>query len=395
MRRARTGVQEPMPLILSQLIEACRWLGALAVLALHATNMFVNLGDIMSAPHAAPVYAWWFFTAAAVGHQAVVGFFVLSGWLVGGAVLARMRKEQDYLRDYLIHRFSRIYLVLIPALLLTLVADQSGRWLFSGSGVYGWPMFDGRFSLKPFLGSLLNLQSIAVDYFGTNGPLWSLACEFWYYITFPLLLLPFARNYSAALRFGGFAVGAVIFIGLALPTSWFKFGYILWAMGAFATLAPRAVIRNRGVALALHAALLIVIRLVVRGPLLEAHPSLSDLADLSSAALFVNLLLAFRDGPADGFRLLRPKLHKTLADFSFSLYAIHMPLLILARAAAGQIMGNEWTTQFARPQNFALCLAVMATAIASAYGFSRFTEAKTGAARRYLRGMIDKVAPAS
>ena len=181
-----------MPFLLSQLIETCRWLGALAVLALHTTNLFVNLGDIMSGPHAAPAYVWWFFTAQQCGHQAVVGFFVISGYLVGGAVLENLRKPPGRLREYYVHRICRIYMVLAPALLLTAVFDLSGRRFFANSGVYDWRIFESHFSTGLFFATRVNLQGVLFDYFGTNGPMWSLACEFWYYILFPLLLTPFA-----------------------------------------------------------------------------------------------------------------------------------------------------------------------------------------------------------
>ena len=123
-----------MPFILSQFIEASRWLGALVVLAVHTNNMFTNQADIMSAPHGPLAYVWWFYSAFELGHQAVLAFFVMSGYLVGGAVLAHMRKNQGFLREYFIHRVSRIYLVVGPAVALTLVLDSLGRWLFASSG---------------------------------------------------------------------------------------------------------------------------------------------------------------------------------------------------------------------------------------------------------------------
>lgn len=384
-----------MPFIMSQLIEALRWMGALAVLAVHTTNMFVNLADIMSAPHAAPVYAWWFFTAFELGHQAVLAFFVMSGYLVGGAVLAHIQKSQSFLREYFIHRIVRIYLVVAPALVVTFMVDGLGRMVFSGADIYDWAIFKGHFSPLLFFTSLANLQGIAFDYFGTNGPLWSLACEFWYYVTFPLLLLPFARNYSLVARLCGFASGVALTLALAAAPSWFKFGYVLWAMGAFATLLPRPIISSRGLTLAIYASVVIVIRLTVRGPLLREYPWLLDAADLFASALFVIVLLAFRYGPHEGFALLRPKFHKTLADFSFSLYSIHMPILIFARAAAAQVMGKEWPVELATPAHYALACGVMALVIVCAYFFSRVTEAKTGAARRALRSLFDRIAPSS
>lgn len=384
-----------MPFLLSQLIDVCRWLGALAVLALHTTNFFVNLGDIMSALHAPPVYVWWFFTAAECGHQAVVGFFVISGYLVGGGVLARMRAGQQDLRSYFIHRFSRIYLVLGPALLLTLVLDFAGRALFPDARVYDWPAFKGHDSATLFFATLANLQGIFFDYFGTNGPLWSLACEFWYYVFFPLLLLPFARSRPSRGRVVVFAASLLAFFAFARTPGWFAFGFIIWSMGAFATLAPRAPIRSRTVAFALLVVCLVVIRLAVRGPLVSAYPWSVNVADLSSATFFVCLLLAFRDGPRDGVRVLQAKFHKPLADFSFSLYSIHLPILAFARAASEHVLGEAWITRLAQPGNYTFALAIMSIAVFAAWRFSRLTEARTGAARRAIRAFLDRVAPAA
>ena len=380
---------------MSQLIEALRWMGAIAVLAVHTNNMFINRGDIMSAPHAFPVYVWWFFSAFELGHQAVLAFFVMSGYLVGGAVLAHIQKRQEFLREYFIHRIVRIYLVIAPALVLTFGVDSIGRALFADSGVYDWPVFKGHFTLTLFLTSLANLQGIAFDYFGTNGPLWSLACEFWYYVTFPLLLLPLARNYSPAMRFGGFALGVALTAALSTPPSWFRFGYVLWVMGASATLVPRAIISSRWTALALYAVTVIVIRFTVRGPILLDYPWLMDAADLFASALFVIVLLSFRYGPQEGFAVLRPKFHKTFADFSFSLYSIHMPILILVRAATAHSMGRDWPMELATPQHYVLAFAAMGLSVVCAYFFSRGTEAKTGAARRALRHFFDRIAPST
>lgn len=383
-----------MPALLSQLIEAARWLGALAVLLLHVNNMFVNQADIMSAPHAAPAYVWWFFTAAEMGHQAVVGFFVLSGWLVGGGALAAIARRQDFLRDYFARRIARIYVVLVPTLLLTLALDSLGRAFFADAGVYDGPMVLGHFSAGLFAASLFNLQGVVFDHFGTNGPLWSLACEFWYYVCFPLLMLPFAGNYSAGVRFGGLALGLGLAAALSAPASWFPFGFVIWSMGAFAARAPRPLIRSRGRSLALLAAAVILIRLLVRGPLLAAHPWLTAVADLTAAALFANLLLAFRDGPQAGFSALRWRMHAPLAGFSFSLYAIHMPIVMFARAGVGHALGRDWALRLATGANYAVAIAVLLAAVACAYGFSRLTEARTGAARGALWRIIDKLMPA-
>jgi peptidoglycan/LPS O-acetylase OafA/YrhL len=286
-------------------------------------------------------------------------------------------------------------MVLAPALLLTAVLDQLGLWFFADSGVYAWPIFEGHFTTALFFATLANFQGILLDYFGTNGPMWSLACEFWYYILFPLLMMPLAAQRSIGARIILFGLGASLTVLFARQPGWFGFGFILWSIGALATRAPRPLIRSRIVALSLYAVTVIVIRLLARGELLATHSWIGDVADLTSAMLFIVVLLAFRDGPVDGYKLLRSKLHKKLADFSFSLYAIHMPILILARAGASHLMGDAWVKQLAQPSNYLLALLIMAMIVLIAWGFSRLTEAYTGAARRVLRTRLDRIAPLS
>jgi peptidoglycan/LPS O-acetylase OafA/YrhL len=380
-----------MPFILSQFIEAYRWIGALIVISVHSTNTFVSLADIMSAPHSPLVYVWWFFADFALGHEVVLGFFVLSGYLVGGAVLASIRKQKDFVREYLIHRFARIYIVTVPTLLLTLALDSSGRRL-PNPAFYDAPIFQGHFTAPVFFANIMNFQEILAPPFGTNSPLWSLACEFWYYICFPLLALPLAKNYSAAFRYGGFALGVAIFAALGYASAWFRFGFILWVIGALFSIPTRPYLASRWAALAAYIVTLVVIRLLVHGPFLAAHPASQDVADLVAAIMLANLLLTIRHGPEGGWRLLRPKFHHAFADFSFSIYAIHMPILVLCRALADSFVGPAWAQQLATPAHWWTLLGVLTLILSASYVFSRFTEAKTGAARRYLSAALPRFA---
>lgn len=373
-----------MPVFLSDFIHAARWLAALAVLLAHA-NVLISLSDIMVGPHGPLVYLWWFLTA--FSHQAVTVFFVLSGFLVGGRVFVAMERRTPFLRAYFVDRFARIYLVLIPALALTFGLDALGRDFFAGAGIYELPGLEGAYEPSRILSTLAMQQNIWAGQAGTDGPLWSLACEFWYYLLFPLLLLPLARAYSEPARLAGFALGALLLLLLSLPSSRVPFGFALWAMGALAARAKRPLLSGKYLSLGIFFAALVVARLAARGPLFEAHPVLHDIADALTAATLANLLATLRFSES-GFALGDSALHRRLADFSFSLYATHMPIVFFFWAGAGHIFGADWHKLLPTSTHWLVTAALLLVALATAFVFSRLTEAHTPALRRLLHTAV-------
>ena len=140
-----------------------------------------------------PLSVLYFFTG--FGNQAVMVFFVLSGFLISSAIIGRRVSGSWSWHDYAIDRASRLYVVLIPGLLFGLLWDKMGSVLFAFKHIYSQPI-DGfgsaiaqnQLTFGTFLGNLFFLQTILCPTFGSNGPLWSLANEFWYYILFPVAL---------------------------------------------------------------------------------------------------------------------------------------------------------------------------------------------------------------
>ena len=109
-------------------VDAARGLAALAVLFTHVeAHVLAAYADIPTRPSRASRRALvWFFYGFA--HQAVVVFFVLSGFLVG-LVFAR-RTRSAFLSAYLLDRTVRIYLVLVPTRFRHAGARHGGlRWL--------------------------------------------------------------------------------------------------------------------------------------------------------------------------------------------------------------------------------------------------------------------------
>ncbi len=115
------------------------------------------------------------------GHTSVIVFFVLSGYVIAHVT---ERKENDWV-SYSASRASRVYSVVLPALVLTLVLDAVGRHLLPD--VYSGYPFDQL--LVRSLASLLMLNEVWFVSITTlsNVPYWSITYEFWYYVLFGLV----------------------------------------------------------------------------------------------------------------------------------------------------------------------------------------------------------------
>jgi peptidoglycan/LPS O-acetylase OafA/YrhL len=119
-----------------------------------------------------------------LGSDAVVVFFVISG-----LVIAYAAQRDDNAGTYAFNRATRLFSVLLPALLLTFTFDQLGRSL--DPSVYP-PGFYQPTSLAELLFRGLTFSNEWGAWerlrLGTNGPLWSLSYEAAYYILFGVAL---------------------------------------------------------------------------------------------------------------------------------------------------------------------------------------------------------------
>jgi len=94
--------------------------------------------------------------------------------------------------------------------------------------------------------------------------------------------------------------------------------------------------------------------------------------------------------------LLESNLHRRSANVSFSVYAIHMPLLVFLRSGVVSIFVENWLVQPARAMRWLALSGAMSTTIVAGYVFSLGTEAHTskirGPLRRFLRRTMPKAA---
>jgi peptidoglycan/LPS O-acetylase OafA/YrhL len=369
----------------SSFIVVARWVAAFAVLIAHAGNLFISQSDIMTAPHGPGVYVWWFLTG--FPHQAVIVFFVISGFLVGGNVIEKSRGTEPFLAKYFTDRIVRIYLVLVPVILIGWGLDTAGRHFFPVLGLYESAMFAQSFDLHLLGPNLINLQGIFFPAFGTNGPLWSLGCEFWYYIAWALLLLPLTKA-APVIRIVGFACGAALAVSFSISGVFFFVGGLIWIAGALVRSVPRPLIRSKGVALLIFLAVTIAVRLIARGKI-PSDLLWAALADAAVALSFCNLLLSLRHTQSREWAVCRWRIHKPLSDFSFSLYACHLPITIFAAAAADYAFAVGWRAQSPTALHWAVTFAVLGLTLCAAWLLSRVTEARTDDVRHLAYRVLD------
>src|SRR5882757_10976055 len=204
-------------------LNAIRGAAALIVLLGHTRSLFFSSFTAMSGPTTQATNYIARGNRATVGEEAVIVFFVLSGYLVGGSVIRSVKNGTWSWKSYLLKRITRLWVVLIPALILGISLDLLGMHLFgSPTSIYAAPSttlvphdLAERLSWKVFLANAVFLQGILSPTAGTNNSLWSLAYEWWYYLQFPLLILVFRKTTQPSIRVLYLAalLGSAFFVG--------------------------------------------------------------------------------------------------------------------------------------------------------------------------------------
>jgi len=163
------------------------------------------------------------------------------------------------------------------------------------------------------------MQTIIAPVFGSNGPLWSLANEFWYYLLFPLVADAIIGWRPAAARVVLGFTGLVI--AVMLPIEMLLLGAI-WVAGVIGShVATR---RSQRLMLRLPTWLTITGTALAAALFYEKlRPGLS--ADLVLGVAFASMLPILAALPP--FGLVYNRVADGLASISYTLYATHFPLL--------------------------------------------------------------------
>lgn len=361
-----------------QWLDLLRGVSALLVCANHLrAAMFVDYAALKS--NSILIKLFYFLTG--LGAQSVIVFFVLSGFFVGGSVVKRWQGFSFV--DYVLARLIRLWIVLIPALLLTLVVDQfifqAAPDLFAGADfatINSGP--DGHYSssFATFIQNLFFLQTVTAPVFGSNGPLWSLSNEFWYYMAFPLFFLVF--DYKGK-RYVQICAGlAVLMLGATILQEKMA-GFLVWMFGAGVYCLPRKQWMNRPWALFLLASMAFLAALVMS----KSH-LVSGALEMGALGIGASLLiLALRELPPMPRRLAA--MTEWLSRSSYTLYLVHFPFVLLAYALF--FRGGQFTLNMHSGLLFggALCALLLV-----AQGFWSMFEKHTDRVKRALLLVLNR-----
>jgi peptidoglycan/LPS O-acetylase OafA/YrhL len=365
-------------------LDFVRGTAALAVLCGHLRSHFiVSYSDIVGKPN--PLVKFLFLVTG-FPHYAVMMFFVLSGFLVGGTVLRGRMDGKFSWSPYAVNRLTRLWVVLIPALLLGAFWDHLGIHLFGTSGIYGGlPKTNAamvpippRLSAGAMLGNAFFLQGILAPTFGSNGPLWSLSYEFWYYVLFPLIVLafPLGRAGWSNVLYAIASFIVLFFIGQSISIY-----FLIWLLGAAINFAPERSGRSGELWIAaIFGALMLVLALFKSQLDPIEH---SDFVVGVASAVLIYVLLQSNAPSTSG---IYSRTARTLAGFSYTLYLVHAPALNFIGA---------WLAPGASWQPDAIHIAAVASLgicmLAYAFGIAQLTEYRTSAIRSRVTAALGSI----
>lgn len=364
-------------------LDLIRGVSALAVLLYHLRGLF-----FVDFPYLAnkSLLSIVLYAVTGYGHQAVMVFFVLSGYFIGTSVTESVGKLQWSWRTYLVSRITRLQLVLFPALVLGALWDRIGMRILQAAPLYydalykfNVPSVALRSTVPVFLGNFFYLQSIISPVFGSNGPLWSLSYEFWYYIAFPALILATAAWVGTRIR--------ILYACLALFLLWFtgpqiSFYFLIWLAGALVGRLQRITrFKSLSPAWPFSAGLIFVGALAWSRTHRLSSDLLTDYIVAFCFALWLyTLLLGSREDASPAYVYGSKK----LAGFSYTLYLTHFPALLLLRGLLNP-QGN-WQPD---PLHLVYALGIGLLILGYAYWVAEFTEARTASVRsRLLRPRV-------
>jgi peptidoglycan/LPS O-acetylase OafA/YrhL len=304
----------------SRQLDTFRGLSAIAVLLGHASQVFIARWE--------PGMHVLFGLAANV---AVMVFFALSGFLICKSITGNVARNGRFVPgEYAQARFNRIVPPFLAAMLLAVALWWLAPLVFPGGTRTFLPVAPHsarvafELDARSLLGTLFFVNGFLAPTVSLNGPLWSLSFEVWYYV---------AAGIAAMSLGSGWILSAALVLGLGLLSKTFPVLSIVWFAGAAIALAHDHRVDRSSLCRALGfvsllaaagAAVMFVLHAKANGRWLLAF-------QLSSGVVFACVLHRIVTGRSG----IRPVFSRS-ADFSYSLYIVHFPILLFLYGIAGQ-----------------------------------------------------------
>lgn len=343
---------------LSIYLDALRFGAALVVFLAHASYVRLTGGVL-------PEFGL-------LADDAVMAFFVLSGFVIAFTAENKDRNLDDYARA----RLARLYSVAAPALLLTIITDQIG--ILIAPAMYQEPWYQDSFPVLRLVSALMLTHEIwfaSIRPF-SNGPYWSIGYEFWYYALFGCWFYLSGMKRWLACGATALLIGPKIL--LLFP---------VWALGVVVYRIKDHVGPTAGLSLFFGSLIAYALFKYIDGRRYAWHINALLPSDLDlrwsvdfAAKYVVGFLVACN---VLGFAAMRqPSLApiarpiRWLAGMTFSLYLFHYPLLHFFSAILPEEVPAVWRA-----------IAIMGGALVAVAALAPFTEHK----KAFARQIIDKL----
>lgn len=349
-------------------LDAIRFLAAMVVFVSHAGQRRWSGGLLWQ------ITPW--------GSEAVVVFFVLSGFVIGYVTEQRERTA----KVYAINRLARIYSVAIPALILTFVLDALGRR--ANPGMYlNWHDYVPDQLPWQLLNSLFFTNQIWFNNVqpGSMGPYWSLGYEIPYYVAFGIAAFA-SRRFAIA--------GVVAVLAIVGPNVATFFPMWLLGLGAYRFCAKHPFGPRVGLALWLFSTIgLAYVELPPRDwaqtfsgvYLFSLEGDRALLHYYVVATLFAFNVIGFRgasslfSGPLEF--IARPV--RWAGQNTFALYLFHLPIMQFI-VAESRLPPESWTSR-------ALVYVGVPLIV---FGLAEFTERRKESWRKLFSAIVGEKLPA-
>lgn len=265
----------------------------------------------------------------------VVAFFFLSGIVIASSVDSK--HDMNFGR-YFWDRFSRIYVAVIPALILVAFVDAyllhenyPIKWNNDWVTFIGNVLMTQNYPSFFYFGYTIDFSILRVSSFGSLRPIWSVMVEYWMYIFYGFILLRGSKNYLINIFF------LLLFI-YSIPVIFDNFvaGYgaglsFIWFFGA---LSYHFIIKNLNLdklkcnlKLFFIPIMLILLSLLFGRWIMSENPNEYDLRYSFFVALAILFGVIYIPLISSRFLDWIWKYSTFFASYSFSLYLVHYSII--------------------------------------------------------------------